>query len=232
MKKVLVTGGNRGVGLEIVKLFLTNNYDVIILARNFANFPQELQSKVKQIPFDLQNISDIPHMVNELGEIDILINNAGILDAIAYDNYPEEKKRAMLTINLEAPIALITEISKGMIEKKAGRIVNISSISGQIGHPDVWYGITKAGLINATKTFSKILGPQGIIINCVAPGPIETDMYKVITEERKQAVIGSTILKRPAFPKEVAQTVYWLAAESPEYINGTCVDINNTAFLR
>lgn len=231
MKKVVITGGTKGIGLEITKLFIANKDEVIVIARDFSKMPQELTGKIRQVPFDLQNISEIPQIVSTIGNIDVLINNAGILHAIPYDNYPEEEKQKNIKINLEAPIALITSFSNGML-KKGSRIVNVASISGQIGHPDVWYGITKAGMINATKTFSKLLGLKGILINCVAPGPVETDMYKVISEERKQAIVGSTVLKRPATAEEVAKAVYWLATDSPEYINGSCIDINNTAFLR
>jgi 3-oxoacyl-[acyl-carrier protein] reductase len=119
-----------------------------------------------------------------------------------------------------------------MIQKKQGRIVNNASIAGQIGHPDIWYGITKAGLINATKSFAKLLGPHGIIVNAVAAGPVETDMMQSIPEARKEAILKSVYSGRFAQPIEVAQTILWLATDSPAYINGTCVDINNGAFPR
>jgi 3-oxoacyl-[acyl-carrier protein] reductase len=138
----------------------------------------------------------------------------------------------MLKLNIEAPVALIREVSKSMITKGSGRIVNIASLAGEVGHPDVWYGITKAGLINATKSFAKILGPKGIVINAVAPGPAETDMLKVIPEDRKKAILNTVYTGRFARPEEVAKAIVWLATECPEYINGTCLDINNGAFPR
>lgn len=232
MQKVLVTGGNRGIGLEIVKLFVRNNYEVIIIARNFDNFPQELENKVKQITFDLQNLSGIPQVVLDIGEIDILINNAGIMNSLPFDKYPVDKRDAMIKINLEAPIELITLFSKAMIAKKQGRIVSVASIAGEIGHPDIWYGITKAGIINMTKSFAKLLGTHGIVINCVAPGPVKTDMFETIPLERRETILKNTVTNRPATPEEISQTIYWLATDAPEYINGTCIDINNTAFLR
>lgn len=232
MKKVLITGGNKGIGLAITRLFLSNNYEVIVVARDFSKFPEGLKDKVKQITFDLQEVHKVKELAKEVGEIDVLINNSGIMNSLPFDNYPDDKKEQILKVNLEAPIKLIESFSKGMIAKGSGRIVSIASIAGEIGHPDIWYGITKAGIINATKSFAKLLGPKGIVINCVAPSPVDTDMFQQIPEERRKTILRTTVLGRPATSEEIARTIYWLASDAPEYINGTCVDINNTAFLR
>lgn len=138
----------------------------------------------------------------------------------------------IIQVNIKAPVALIREISKVMISKGFGRIINNASIAGEIGHPDIWYGITKAGIINMTKSFAKILGPSGIVVNAVAAGPVETEMLKIIPEQRKKDIKNAVYTGRFAYPEEIADTIYWLATESPEYINGTCIDINNGAFPR
>ena len=231
-KTVLITGGNKGIGLKATKIFQQHGFRVIIVARDFSNGAIEASDNIILKQFDLLDIYLIPQLIVELGHIDILVNNAGVMYSLPYDSYPAENVESILKLNIEAPIALIREVSKSMINKGAGRIVNNASIAGQIGHPDVWYGITKAGLINATKSFAKILGPKGIVINAVAPGPVETDMLKVIPEDRKKAIKSMVFTNRFAKPEEVAQTIFWLATESPEYINGTCVDINNGAFPR
>jgi len=119
-----------------------------------------------------------------------------------------------------------------MISKGWGRIVNNASIAGHIGHPDIWYGATKAGLINMTKSFAKILGGDGIVVNAVAAGPVETDMLHVIPIERRTAIKNTVYTGRFAQPQEVSDTMFWLATDCPEYINGTCIDINNGAFPR
>jgi NAD(P)-dependent dehydrogenase (short-subunit alcohol dehydrogenase family) len=230
MQKVLITGGNKGIGLETTKIFLKNKFEVTVVARDFEEF--ELKKEVEYIEFDLGNVSEISKIKKEVGEVDVLVNNAGIMHALPFNEYPEEKKREILAVNLESPLKLIEEFSKSMIKNKAGRIVNTASIAGEVGHPDIWYGITKAGIINVTKSFAKILGPMGIVVNCVAPGPVETDMLATIPDERKAALKKSSILGRFAKPEEVAQTVYWLATDCPEHINGICVDINNGAFMR
>lgn len=233
MQKVLITGGTRGIGLEISKLFTSNGYDVIIVARDFSTFPQELKDKTKQVTFDLQKVNKIPQLAKDIGDIDILINNAGVNNSLPYDNYPEDKKDMLIKVNLEAPIALITEFSKGMVKKEKGRIVSLASIAGEIGNSDIWYGTTKAGVINYTKSFARLLGEKGIVINCVAPGMVEgTSMFDVISEKRKQDQKERVLTHEFVQAKSVARTVYWLATESPVYINGTCIDINNGLLMR
>jgi len=233
MKKiVLVTGGNKGIGLEVTRKFLAMGCKVIVVARSFEGCDLADADNLIKKRFDLTEVEKIPELIAELDEIDILINNAGVMHSLPYDNYPEHIKDNILKLNIEAPVALIREVSQSTIRKGAGRIVNNASIAGHIGHPDVWYGITKAGLINATKSFAKLLGPKGIVINAVAPGPVETNMLAVIPEARKAAIKQIVFTGRFAKPEEVASAIVWLATESPEYVNGTCMDINDGAYVR
>jgi 3-oxoacyl-[acyl-carrier protein] reductase len=147
--------------------------------------------------------------------------------SLPYNDYPKDKVTSMLKLNLEAPIKLIEECVKAGVT----RIVNNASIAGQIGHPDVWYGATKAGLINATKSFAKIFDGK-VVINAVAPSPVDTDMLETIPLERREAFLKTVVTKRFAYADEVAKTILWLATESPEYINGTTIDINNGSYMR
>jgi 3-oxoacyl-[acyl-carrier protein] reductase len=225
MKTVLITGGNKGIGIELTREFLTLKYKVIVVARDFEDF--EFRDSVKCIAYDLTNVDDIPKLVSAMGQIDILINNAGVMYSLPYNDYPKDKVSSMLKLNLEAPIKLIEECVKAGVT----RIVNNASIAGEIGHPDVWYGATKAGLINATKSFAKIFDGK-VVINAVAPSPVETDMLETIPLERREAFLKTVVIKRFAYADEVAKTILWLATESPEYINGTTIDINNGSYLR
>jgi len=231
-KTALITGGNKGIGLVLTNKFIEAGHDVIVVARNFDDFTLADHQQVRVAPFDLSNIDGIPQLIADLPPVDILINNAGVLFSLPYDNYPSEKQEQMLKINLEAPVAMIREVAKSMVEKGYGRIVNNSSIAGHIGHPDLWYGITKAGVINMTKSYAKILGGNGIVINAVASGPVETEMLYTIPEARRKAIKEAVYTGRFAKPEEVADTMFWLATDCPEYINGTCIDINNGAFPR
>lgn len=229
---VLITGGNKGIGLATSEKFLNAGNTVIVVARDFSDFKFMGHKEVKTIEFDLSNVAGIPGLIASLPPINILINNAGIMHAIPYDNYTQEKVDKIIKINIEAPVALIREVSKSMVSNGFGRIVNNASIAGEIGHPDIWYGITKAGVINMTKSFAKILGGNGIVVNAVAAGPVETEMLNIIPEQRKKDIKKAVYTGRFAYPEEVANTIYWLATECPEYINGTCIDINNGAFPR
>lgn len=233
MQKVLITGGTSGIGLEISKLFIAEKYDVIIIAKDFSVFPQELKEKAKLVTFDLQKVNKIPQIAQEIDSVDILINNAGVINSLPYESYPEDKKDMIIKVNLEAPIALITEFAKGMIEKRKGRIVSVASIAGEIGNSDIWYAATKAGVINFTKSFARLLGEKGIVINCVAPSMVEgTKMFDAIPLERKKDQIKRMLTHEFIKPKSVAETVYWLATKSPTFINGTCIDINNGVLMR
>ena len=224
-KTVLITGGNKGIGLELTRGFLALKYKIIVVARDFKSF--EFSDDVTCIEYDLCNVEGIPNLINSMGKIDLLINNAGVMYSLPYNDYPTDKVASMLRLNLEAPIKLI----ETCVKAGTTRIVNNASIAGQIGHPDVWYGATKAGLINATKSFAKIFEGK-VFINAVAASPVETDMLETIPLERREAFLKTVVSKRFAKADEVAKTIVWLATESPEYINGTTIDINNGSYPR
>ena len=228
-KTVLITGGNKGIGLETTRKFLQIGYEVIVVARDFTGFEFKENPNVRCIEFDLSDVRKVPELVAMVDSIDVLVNNAGVMYSLPYDDYPKDKVDFMVGLNIEVPVKLIELFSKKMPD--GGRIVNDASIAGQIGHPDVWYGITKAGLINATKSFAKIFDGR-IIVNAVAPSPVETDMLNVIPEARREAFLKTVTAKRFAYAEEVAKTMVWLATEAPEYINGTCIDINSGSYLR
>lgn len=231
-KRALITGANRGIGLETARMLREKGYVVVAVARTFdALEPADAQA-MTTIAYDLTDIEGIPDLVERIGPVDVLINNAGMMHALPYDAYPEDKVRQILRLNIEAPVALMREAGKAMAEAGSGRIVNNASVAAHTGHPDVWYGVTKAGLVNATKSFAAILGPKGVVINAVCAGPAATDMLATIPEARKSAIKARVITGRFAYAEEVARAMVWLATDSPEYINGTSLDVNNGALPR
>lgn len=236
MRQVVITGGNKGIGLALTKRFVENGDAVHIIARDFSNkadFDYQNHPQVTCHSFDLTEIEKLPGLVSSFGNIDVLVNNAGLLQPITYDNYSVERRDYSLQLNIMAPVEL-TQLFESRLRaesKYTPRVVNNASIAGQIGHPDIWYGIGKAGLINATKSFSKAFAGN-IIVNAVAPSPTETDMLDSIPKHRQQAFLKNTIANRFASAEEVADTMFWLATDSPEYINGSCIDINNGSFPR
>ncbi len=227
MKSVLITGGTRGIGYETASYFNIIGWKVYVVARDFQRFNFEDADKVIKIKFDLTQVEKIPELASQVGPVDALINNAGAMFSLPYTDYPESKINHMLRLNLETPVALIREFSRLMISQGSGRIVNVSSLAAHTGHSDIWYGITKAGILNATKSFANLLGPKGIVVNAVAPGPTETEMIDSIPHKRKKDVLDKVYLGRFAKSVEVAKTILWLATECPEYVNGVCIDINN-----
>ncbi|PLY07076.1 MAG: short-chain dehydrogenase [Arcobacter sp.] len=233
LNRVLVTGGNKGIGLAVVKRFLEVDYDVVVVGRDFKDFPFKDNEKVTTIVYDLSNVEDLPILAEQVGEIDTLINNAGYMQPkYTYDNYPKDAKEHIMNVDLYSPVELMTLFSEDMKKRGYGRIVNTASIAGQIGHPDIWYGIAKAGIINATKIFAKLLGTHGIIVNCIAPSPVETDMQKDNSEERKAEFKKAVPSGRFAEPDEAAEVIFWLATDCPEYVNGTTMDFNNGSYVR
>jgi len=227
MHTVLITGAGRGIGLATAKAFAKAGWKVLALDKDFSNFDLDAE----RIEFDLRNLSKIKGLV-EQREIHTLVNNAGVLFCDPYEAIPEEHKREILAVNIEAPAHLIESVSIQMKRRKAGRIVNVGSVAAFTGHPDLWYGITKAGILNLTKAWAKELGPHGVLVNAVAPGPTQTAMYDQLPQSRKDGVMRSVYSGRVCTPEEVAAAILWLGSACPEYVNGTTLDVNNGSYPR
>lgn len=171
------------------------------------------------------------------------MNNAGVLycpplDALRHGDlgHTAEQADEILTVNLRAPVALIEALAPQMIDRGeagvgiggvGGRVVNVASVSAFTGHPDLWYGASKAAICNITKSFAAVLAPSNVLVNAVAPGPTATSMFEQLPASRKENTIKNSYAGRAGHPSEVADTIVWLGTESPAYINGTTLDINN-----
>ena len=191
-----------------------------------------LDREACDLVYDLTDLAGIPPLVERVGEIDILVNNAGIQTAVSIDRYTDEQRTRILRINLEAPVELIRAVAPGMIKRRSGRIINLASVASYTAHTDLWYGVTKAGVVSFTRSFAAHLGPHGIQVNAVAPGPIDTQLLKNAQPERVEALMRQVYTRRPGKPDEVADTIRWLALEAPPIINGAVVDITDGSFLR
>lgn len=225
-----MTGAGRGIGLAAAKRFLEAGWHVLALDRDFSAC--DLPRQAERVDFDLLEIEKIRKLEGRLGEIHTLVNNAGTLHCHPHDAFPEEDALEILTVNLRAPVALIEALAPQMRRRKSGRIVNVASVAAFTGHPDLWYGASKAALVNITKSYAGYLGADGVLVNAVAPGPTLTAMYERLPESRRQAVMRSVYSGRPCEPAEVAQAVYWLGAESPAYLSGATIDVNNGSYPR
>jgi 3-oxoacyl-[acyl-carrier protein] reductase len=222
-KVAIITGAARGIGKATAALFEKSGLRVLRLDK---------VAVPGGVTFDLQNLEGIPKLIASLGEIDVLVNNAGVLYCDPPEAIPEAHAQEIIAVNLRAPVALIEAVAPQMRKRKSGRIVNVGSVAAFTGHPDLWYGATKAALLNITKTYAGLLGKDGVLVNAVAPGPTLTAMYDQLPQSRKDAVMRSVHSGRPCSPEEVAQTIVWLATDSPAYLSGATVDVNNGSYPR
>ena len=227
MKSVLITGAGRGIGLATARAFAAAGWRVLALDKEFG-----AEAVGERVAFDLTRTSQIPALIASVGGVDTLVNNAGVLHCDPIDAIPDAHRSEILAVNLEAPAALIAAVAPGMKARRSGRIVNVSSVSAFTGHPDLWYGITKAGLLNLTKSWARALGPHGVLVNAVAPGPTETHMYDQLPQSRRDDVMRSVYAGRVCKPQEVAAAIFWLGSDCPEYVNGTTLDVNNGSYPR
>jgi 3-oxoacyl-[acyl-carrier protein] reductase len=221
VKTALVTGAARGIGQAVAASLAKSGVKVIGLDRQKAD-----------VTYDLGNLAGIPQLVDSLGRIDILVNNAGVQNAVGIDAYTEEQRVRIIRINLEAPVELIRAVSKQMVARKSGRIVSLASIAAYTPHTDLWYGVTKAGVVSFTRSFASYLGPHGIQVNAVAPGPIDTPLLDKAQPERVDELMKRVYTRRKGTPDEVAEAVRWLAVEAPVIINGAVIDVTDGSFLR
>jgi NAD(P)-dependent dehydrogenase (short-subunit alcohol dehydrogenase family) len=224
---VLVTGAGRGIGLATAKAFQKEGWKVLALDKAFAG-----EVVGTRVDYDLRNLDHIAKLIGSLGEIDTLVNNAGVLYCEPYDAIPEAHAAEILAVNLRAPVALIEAVAPQMKKRKAGRIVNVGSVAAFTGHPDLWYGATKAALLNVTKSYAAHLGRDGVLVNAVAPGPTLTAMYEQLPQSRKDGVMNSVHAGRACSPEEVARVILWLGASSPDYVSGSTVDVNSGSYPR
>jgi 3-oxoacyl-[acyl-carrier protein] reductase len=220
-RTALVTGAARGIGRATAEALRRSGCTVIGLDREPCD-----------VVYDLTDVAGIPALVQRLGEIDILVNNAGVQTAVSIDRYTEEARRRILAVNLEAPVELIRAVSSGMVRRKQGRIISLASVAAYGAHTDLWYGVTKAGIVSFTRSFASYLGPHGIQVNAVAPGPVETELLKKAQPERIEALMKAVYTRRVGQPDEVAETIRWLALDAPLTINGAVIDITDGCFLR
>ena len=220
MKTALVTGAGRGIGRAAADALQKAGLKVLRL---------DVEG---EIAFDLTNLAGIPRLVDGLGEIDVLVNNAGVQNAVSIDKYTDEQRARIIRVNLEAPVALIQAVSSGMKKRRSGRIVNVASIAAYTPHTDLWYGVTKAGVVSFTRSFANYLGPQGIRVNAVAPGPIDTPLLDKAQPERVDELMKKVYTRRKGRPDEVAEAVRWLALDAPAIINGAVIDVTDGSFVR
>ena len=231
---VLISGGDRGIGAAAARAFWQAGYRVAVLYHTHAEAAAALE---KELPGLLAVQCDVAsrascevafHTVEQaVGHVDVLVSNAGIAQQKLFTDITPEEWKHMLDVNLSGAFHLCQLALPGMIRRKAGRILTVSSMWGQTGGScEVHYSAAKAGLIGLTKALAKEEGPSGITVNCVAPGVIDTDMMAAFTAEDKAALAEETPVGRLGSADEVAQLLVFLAGESAGYITGQVFGVN------
>lgn len=230
--KVLVTGASRGIGREIAKQFALKGYEVYA---NYNKSEMEAKSLLKElreqdlniniIKADVTNEDEVKAMFDRIKGVDILVNNAGICQFKLFTDMTTTDFDNMINTNLRSVFLCSKYAVKNMLDKQKGKIINISSIWGVTGGSlEVHYSTAKAGIIGFTKALAKEMGPSSIQVNCIAPGVIETDMNKTLSEEDKTALIDETPLCKIGKPIDVAKLAVFLAED--DFITGEVININ------
>ena len=236
-RSVVITGASGGIGNAIARRFAASKDRLFLIGcrnrENLENLKAELEAEgveARVLFADLASPEGIAEAAEEIRAFteapDVLVNNAGISQAQLFQLSPDEAYLRLLHTNLSSYVRLTKALLPDMIRRKSGRILNVSSVWGQVGASmEVEYSLTKGGVDAFTKALAKELAPSGIAVNAVAPGLIDTKMNACYTEEELQAVIESIPAGRAGRPEEVADLLYLLSI-APTYLTGQVIRID------
>ena len=233
----IVTGGASGIGRAVGELFAESGLaGLAVIDVAECDLP-ELDAEVVTGQFDVADADAVSGFISEVhdrfGRIDILVNNAGIAPVVPWSEVTEENWQRVLDVNLNGAFHCTRAAWDHMRDRQYGRIVNISSVGAFLGsvsaHPA--YGVSKAGLIALTKSLAKEGAADGILVNAIAPGSIDTPMLENFGPEARAQYAEAALLKRQASPKELAESVVFLVSPASSYITGATLHVNGGALL-
>jgi 3-oxoacyl-[acyl-carrier protein] reductase len=222
-KNALVTGGSRGIGAAIARELAAAGATVVVGYRSGKEEAEAVAGETggRAVQADVANADDAKGLVEEAGDLDILVNNAGTTRDGVLARMSDDDWRAVVETNLSSVFYTCRAVSRGMMKRRAGSIVNLSSIVGIHGN---WgqtnYAASKAGIIGFTKSLAQELGSRGVRANVIAPGYIKTALTEVIPEEAKQQMLSLTPLGRLGDPEDVAGAVRFLCSDAAAFITG------------
>ena len=233
-KTVLLTGSTGGIGKEIAHQMSSLGAKLILTGTNqdrLKDLSTRLPSENDYFVLNLDSSNNIENLSNQLDEkghkVDILINNAGITRDNLFLRMKEDELRSVLNINLHSTILLTQKIIKGMIKRKSGRIIFITSIIGHSGNPGQSnYSASKAGITAFSKSIATEVASRGITSNCIAPGFIKTPMTDKLTEDQKNQILKKIPVSRFGLPIDVASACVYLSSDEAGFITGSTLHVN------
>ena len=226
-RSVLVTGGNRGIGLAIAQAFLANGDKVAVTFRSESQLPEGILG----VQADVTDAASIDAAFTAVeaahGPVEVLIANAGITKDTLLMRMSEDDFTSVIDTNLTGAFRVIKRASKGMIRMRKGRVVLISSVVGLYGSPgQINYAASKAGLVGIARSLTRELGSRGITANVVAPGFISTDMTAALPAETQKQYLATIPAARFASAQEVANVVRWVSSDEAAYISGAVIPVD------
>lgn len=223
MKKVLITGASGGIGRKIAEAFRDAGYTVYA---GFCNNKPEIPG-VNNIHIDVTDAESVMTAISEIGRLDCLVNNSGISEQKLFSDISEQDWDRMFAVNTKGAFLTSKAVLPAMIKENSGRIINISSIWGEVGASmEVHYSASKAALIGFTKALAKEVSLSGVTVNCISPGFIETPMNSHLSDEEIAECREEIPLKRLGTPADVASAALFLASDMADYITGQVISVS------
>lgn len=242
-KTVLVTGASRGIGSEIARRFACEGYQVALNYHTSREKAEQLAAlleaslgvspgeRILPVPADVGDRQQVEQMFLQIqerfGQVDVLVNNAGIAQQKLFTDLTPEDWRRMFAVHVDGAFHCSQCALQGMLRQHKGKIINVSSMWGQIGGScEVHYSAAKAALIGLTRALAKEVGPSGIQVNCVAPGVIDTEMNGALSEETLAQLCEETPLGVLGTCRDIAEAVFFLADSRSDFITGQVIGVN------
>ena len=237
-KRVLITGAAGGIGKELSKSFLEVGANIILSGTNIKrlqSLKDDLNRECEVYKCDLKNVDEINDLLNYLdgsGGVDVLINNAGKTEDNLLMRMSDEQWEDIMLINLTSVMRLTRGIIRGMIKKRWGRIINITSIVALTGNPGQSnYVASKSGLIGFSKSLASEVASRGITVNCIAPGFIKTNMTDKLNENQTSSILNRIPMNRIGIPIDICSSAIFLASSYSNYITGQTIHVNGGMFM-